>query len=182
MRALTSLAAAAATLMLAGCSSGSSVQYRPTATVRELMDAIVDPNADYIWDSVEIVATLEGTTKKEPRTDEEWKALRLHTLALLEATNLLQMPGRIVAHPGEKAEDPRVDLQPEEIQTKMNQNVAEWGRMAGILHDAAMQSLDAANRKDVQALLNAGDVLDSACESCHSRYWYRKAPGYAPAQ
>jgi hypothetical protein len=179
MRGLLASGVVAVTLALSACSPGPTSQFRPTATVREIMDAIVDPNADFIWDSVEVLATRQGTTKKEPRTEEDWKALRLHTIALIEATNLLLVPGRQIARPGEKAEDPRVDLQPEEIQTRMNQNRDDWISMTRILHDAGMESLDAVNKKDVRALLNAGDVLDQACESCHVRYWYRKAPGYA---
>ena len=166
-------------LVTAGCSRSSAPEYRPTATVREIMDSIVDPSADALWDSVEVVATLEGTVKKEPKTDEDWHALRRHAIALIEASNLLLMPNRLVAKPGEKAEDPRVDLHPEEIQTLIRQDPGTWNTVAHGLHDAAMQSLQATDAKDVTALLNAGDVLDQACESCHRRYWYRIQPSAA---
>jgi hypothetical protein len=32
--------------------------------------------------------------------------------------------------------------------------------------------LDAVDRRDVDALLVAGDGLDLACENCHVVYWY----------
>jgi hypothetical protein len=163
--------------LVSGCGGRSpSSEYSITATIRDLMDSTVDPNADYVWDSVEVVATLEGTTKKEPRTDEEWIAVRRHALALAEATNLLIMPGRQVAGPGAKAEDPRIDFQPEEIQTLMTQNRDEWVRLARGLHDSAMLSVNAADARSVAQLLDAGDDLDQACENCHRRYWYRKYP------
>src|SRR4029079_4700981 len=99
----------------AACSRSTPPEFQPTATVKDIMDSVVDPNADAIWDSVEIVATLQGIEEKAPRTDEEWKDLRRHAISLLEASNLLLVPGRQVAKPGEKAEDERVDLKPEEI-------------------------------------------------------------------
>ena len=99
-------------LAVAGCAGAPAAQYRPAATVREVMESIVDPAADSIWGAVEIVATLEGTVEKQPRTDDEWQALRRHAVMLMEAGNLLLIPGRKVARPGEKAGDPRVDLHP----------------------------------------------------------------------
>ena len=104
-------------LVAAGCSSQSrSPEFRPTSTVKDIMDSVVDPAADALWDSVEVVATLEGTEHKAPKTDDDWKVLRQHAIALVEASNLLLIPGRHVAKPGEKADDARVDLHPEEIE------------------------------------------------------------------
>jgi len=101
-------------LIAASCTSPQQTEFRPTSTVKDIMDSLIDPSADAIWDSVEVVATLEGTEHKAPRTDDEWKALRRHAVALVEASNLLLIPGRHVAKAGEKADDARVDLHPEE--------------------------------------------------------------------
>jgi cytochrome c556 len=159
------------------CSRSTSPEFQPTATVKDIMDSVVDPNADAIWDSVEIVATLQGTEEKAPRTDEDWKNLRRHAISLLEASNLLLVPGRHVAKPGEKAEDERVDLKPEEIEDRVKNDPGAWTSGAHGLHAATIESLQAIEARDVKALLNAGDVLDQACETCHRRYWYRVAPG-----
>jgi hypothetical protein len=161
------------TISAGGCSNPALPAFQPTATIREVMNSIVDPAADGLWDAVEIVATMAGTTKKAPSTDDEWNALRRHAIALAEASNLLLIPGRHVAQPGAQAGDPRADLHPEEIQVLMTQNPAAWARHASQLHDAALESLAAVDAKDVQQLLNAGDTLDKACESCHQTYWYR---------
>lgn len=158
------------------CSRASSPEFQPTATVKDIMDSIVDPNADFVWDSVEVVVTLQGTEEKAPKTDEDWKALRRHAISLLEASNLLLVPGRRIARPGEKAEDERVDLQPEEIEARVNQDKAAWTAGAHELHDATLESLNAIEARDVKGLLNAGDVLDQACETCHRKYWYRVPP------
>jgi len=156
-----------------GCAGESATEYKPTSTVREVMRSIVDPSSDALWDSVEIVATVEGTVHKMPKTDEEWAVLRRSAVTLVEAGNLLLIPGRLVARPGEPAGDPRTDLNPEEIDTKRRQAPGAWALRAHRLQDAAAESLKAIDAKDVTALLNAGETLDAACESCHRDYWYR---------
>src|SRR6516162_5117706 len=62
-------------------------EYRLTATVKDIMDALVDPGSDYIWDSVETTVSAKGIEEKAPHTDEEWKQVRNHAIMLLEATN-----------------------------------------------------------------------------------------------
>lgn len=157
-------------------SEPAATPLNPVSTVKDLMDSIVDPSADALWDSVEVVATLEGTEHKAPRTDDDWKALRRHAIALVEAGNLLVIPGRHVAKPGEMAEDARVDLHPEEIEALLVKDPAAWLRHARGLQNAAAESLKAIDARDVTALMNAGEVLDAACESCHRSYWYRTPP------
>jgi hypothetical protein len=160
----------------AGCASQTQPEYRPTSTVKDIMDSVIDPSADALWDSVEVIATLEGTEHKEPKTDEDWKTLRRHAIALVEASNLLLIPGRHVAQPGEKAEDARVDLHPEEIEALLIKDPGAWALRAHRLHDAATESLRAVEARDVTALVNSGETLDAACESCHRNYWYRTPP------
>jgi hypothetical protein len=174
----TALVASSITVLLAaaGCSSPPAVEFRPTSTVKDIMDAIVDPGADALWDSVEVIATLDGTEHKAPRTDDDWKALRQRAVSLVEAGNLLLIPGRHVARPGEKADDARVDLHPEEIEALLARDPASWALRAHRLHEAATESLTAIDARDVTALVNAGETLDNACESCHRNYWYRTPP------
>jgi hypothetical protein len=182
-------------LALASCASQQPKQeaqkpaepqadYRLTATVKDIMDALVDPGSDYIWDSVETVVSAKGVEEKAPRTDEEWKQVRNHAIMLLEATNLLQMPGRHVAKSGEKADDPKVELAPDQIETKINSDRAAWIKYAHGLHDATMKTLQAAEAKDKDKLLDVGNDIDEACEKCHLQYWYpnENRPEAAPSQ
>lgn len=159
-------------------------EYRPTATVKDIMDALVDPGSDYIWDSVETVVSAKGTEEKAPRTDEDWKAVRNHAIMLIEATNLLQMPGRHVAKSGEKADDPKVELSPEQIEGLINKDRAAWIKYAHGLHDATMKTLEAVDAKDKDKLLDVGNDIDEACEKCHLQYWYpnEKRPDALPSQ
>jgi hypothetical protein len=168
-------------IVIAGCTSPQRTEFRPTSTVKDIMDSLVDPSADAIWDSVEVVATLEGTEHKAPRTDDDWKALRRHAVALVEASNLLLIPGRHVARAGEKADDARVDLHPEEIEALLTKDPSAWAMRAHTLYDAAAESLKAIDARDVTSLMNSGETLDTACESCHRNYWYRTPPPEAAA-
>src|SRR5688572_28522593 len=84
--------------------------YRLIATIKDLMDAQVDPSAEFIWQSVSTMVTPTGSVTKAPRNPEEWNEVRRRAITLLEATNLLMMPGRRVAQPGEKSANPNVEL------------------------------------------------------------------------
>ena len=169
---------ALAAMAICGCASPASdaavggTTYRATSTIKDIMDSVIDPSADAVWDSVEIVATLQGTEQHAPKTDDEWKAVRRHAVTLVEASNLLIMPGRRVARPGEPAGDPKIDLPPEEIQKLVDGDLARWVRLAHGLHDAASTTLKAVDARDVNGLLAAGEGLDAACEACHKTYWY----------
>lgn len=158
-------------------------EFRTTATVKDIMDSVIDPSADSVWGSVSYVATLTGTTENFPRTDDEWKAVRRHAIALMEGSNMLLVPGRRVARPGEKAEDARVEHSPDDIEAMISHDRSSWTTLAHGLHDAATENLSAIEAKDVERLLTAGEVLDKACESCHVKYWYRVEPtGATPSQ
>ena len=43
-------------------------------------------------------------------------------------------------------------------------------------YQAAVESLKAIDAHDVTSLMNSGETLDTACESCHRNYWYRTPP------
>ena len=153
-------------------------EYRPTGTIKDIMDSIVDPSADVIWESVAEILTAAGTEERRPHTDDEWKTVRRAAIRILEATNLVQMPGREVARSGEKAEHPGIELPPEEIARLIAGDRSRFISLAHGLHDAAREALTAIDAHDGQSLFTAGEHLDRACESCHLVYWY--PPGKAP--
>ena len=155
-------------------------EYRPTTTIRDLMDGIVDPSADTIWNSVSTTITKKGKEEKAPHTDEEWGSVRHSAVTLIEASNLLQIPGRHVAMPGQKNEQ-GIELQPEQIDSLINQDRQAWITLAHGLHDAATQALHAAEARDPAKVLESGDAIDKACENCHQQYWYPHPP-HSPAK
>src|SRR5436853_2814096 len=64
------------------------------ATIKDIMDSMVDPSGDFLFESVAEIADTNGVTHKAPKTDEEWKEVRRRAVVLLEAPNLLIMEGR----------------------------------------------------------------------------------------
>src|SRR2546425_3291913 len=153
-------------LLVGACRAQQPADYRPTATVKDIMDSIVDPSADALWDSVGTTISAAGTEQRAPHTDEEWANLRRRTVQLIEATNLLLIPGRHVARPGEKAEDPKIQLAPEQIEALINEDRQAWTRRAHGLHDAAVGAQKAIEARDAEALLDAGGVVAKAGGKC----------------
>jgi len=180
MRALLSLIAAAV-LVLSGCrgrepskaETAAVPGFRLNATIRDIMDSFIDPAADHIWDSVSITMTAKGSEERYPRTDEEWRELRRRAIQIMEGANLLLVPGRHVARPGEKV-DPRIALPPDQIEALINQDRPAFTKMVNDLYDSALPVLQAIEAKDKDKLLEVSDGIDGACENCHIKYWYAK--------
>lgn len=178
------LGATAAIALLGACSQGgddiqssrappASAQQSPfiaTATIKELMDSTVDPSADALWESVAVVYSMSGEKERSPRTPEEWLAVRRHAITLVEATNLLVMEGRHAApadtQPGEG------ELSPQQIDQRIASDRETFVRFAHGLHATATKALEAIDKQDSEALLQAGGDIDEACEACHVTYWY----------
>jgi len=142
------------------------------------MDSEVDPSADYIWESIGTEVSAAGIVDKRPQTDEEWKEERRRAVILVEAANLLLMPGRHVAKPGEKAENPEVELGPEEIEALINKDRPNFVKLAKAFQETAIAQLKAVDEKNVPDLLKEGGNLDTRCEDCHKTYWYPNDPVY----
>src|SRR5439155_23619865 len=117
-------------------------------TIKDIMDSMVDPSGDYMFESIEEIADERGVRQVAPQTDEEWTKVRHHVFILLEAPNLLIMDGRKVAQPGERADNPNVELQPEEIQKLVDGDRPSFVRRAKRLQDAAGAALKAVDAKD----------------------------------
>ena len=143
-----------------------------TATIKDLMDAMVDPNAEYLFDNIVEIVDETGIIDKTPKTDAEWKEVRRRALMLVEAPNLLVTPGRKVAKPGEKPEYPEVELGPEQIQKLIDDDRDAFVRRARRLQDSALLALKAIDARDKKDLFAKLGEVDKACESCHLHYWY----------
>ena len=143
-----------------------------SATIKDIMDSMVDPSGDFLFESVAEIADERGVTEKAPQTDEEWAQVRRHALVLLEAPNLLVMEGRKVARPHERSKNPQVELQPEDIQKSVDGDRPSFIRRAQKLQDSAEMVLKAVDSRDTTALFHAIEGIDRACENCHLHYWY----------
>ena len=157
--------------------------YTTSSTIKEIMMWMVDPAADQVWQAVMTVESAKGTIDTAPRNDEEWNVARRGAITLMEASNLLMMPGRHVGRPGEKSEAPGVELEPAEMEANILKDIPEFHKAALGLHEAATHALAAVDAKDSQKLFEVGEEVERACEHCHSRYWYpnEKIPPFPSA-
>ena len=174
--------------LMAGCRAAAppappAPEFRPTATVREIMGNMIDPSADVLWESVATIVSQAGIVDKRPRTDDEWAAVKRSAVTLVEATNLI-----LIDRPTGRTEDisanPNIELSPAEIDELRKKDPETWKMFVKGLYDASIPALDAINKKDADALLNSGEALDVACENCHLHYWYppNKTPPSVPSQ
>ena len=76
-----------------GCGAAEP-PFRPLADNKLLMQAVVDPQADVIWEAVQTIVTEQGTQEIRPQTEEEWVSVRNSAVTLAEAGNLLMMSPR----------------------------------------------------------------------------------------
>ena len=140
------MCAALALAASAACSGPPPTTYKPIADVKQMMESIVDPSADGVWDSVKVIYTKAGMEERRPRTDKEWAVVRGHAMTLAESGNLLMMPGRA-------------------------KDGGDWMKFAQELVDTSAIALRAAEAKDYDKLMDVGGLIDEVCERCHKKYW-----------
>jgi hypothetical protein len=146
----------------------------PVLSVKELMEHIVDPTADWVFDAAVIDVSEKEVVETKPLTDEDWLKVERGALILAESANLLKMP-RAMVPPGDKSLNDAPggpELTPREIEAKVKQDPAMWNRHADGLRAAALESLQIIKSRDAEGLFDAGDKIDKACERCHLEYWY----------
>lgn len=121
---------------------GGEPQFKIVATTDQVMDAIIIPHAQAVWDAV---VYENGKMVSEPKTDDDWYNLQMHAYAVAEAGNLLKMPPR----------------------AKDN---GDWMKFSTALTDSSMAVVRAAEKKDVEGLLAAGGNVYNVCTDCHRQY------------
>jgi hypothetical protein len=166
----------ASVLALGGCTTPSSspAPIEMGATIKDIMDSMIDPSGDFMFEAVAEIADEQGVTQKAPRTEEEWKEVRNRAIILYEGMNLVMMEGRKVAQQGDKSKFPQVELEPDEIQKLIEGDRPRFVKRAKRLQEAAKMALQATESKDTKALFGAIEHIDRACENCHLHYWYPK--------
>jgi hypothetical protein len=154
-----------------------SEDQRPVPSIQDIMDTLVDPSADAIWDSVGLIETKDGTHARTPG-DKEWRALKLRAEKLIEGAEHLQTP-RPVGGDGHgalaDATTPGI-RNAAQIRGDIDANPARFKAAAERLRLAGQDAATAIAAKDAKALLVAGAHMDDACEACHSAYWYPRTP------
>lgn len=145
---------------------------KPELTVKDIMDSMVDPSGDFLFESVQDIADASGWHRKEPKTDAQWAELAKHWTVLKGAHRLLIQEGRKAGRDEDKPDHPEVENPPAEVQKLMDAERPDWIVRAQRLDAAADLGLKATAAKDVTALSAALLNLDKVCESCHLHYFY----------
>jgi hypothetical protein len=117
----------------------------PVASVKQIMNGIVQPAANVVFGSVGTIISAAGIVEKSPKTDEEWAAVGSSAVALVESANLLLMGDRAVDR-------------------------GDWVTMSRALADAGMETLKATEAKSSEGVLAAGAVVNQTCDNCHRKY------------
>jgi len=144
----------------------------PVLSVKELMQHIVDPQADYAFDAVVVDVGPKGVVETTPTTDEDWTRIERGMWVLAEASNLLKMP-RKMAPDGEGNPEPGgPELTPAQIEAKVAESPVLWNSHADQLRAEALKIVDIVKARDAKKLFDAGSALDRACEGCHLEFWY----------
>jgi hypothetical protein len=152
----------------------------PVVSVKELMQYMIDPVADNVFDAVWWDTTKAGVVKHEPRTQDDWDRVRTGAVSLAEGIQLLKVP-RPWTPPGDvnNSTGPNPpELSPTQMQAKLEKDPVFWEAKIQALRNAALEVVEIAKKKDTSALFSASADLDEACEACHLEYWY---PGDAAA-
>jgi cytochrome c556 len=150
---------------------------KPVVSVKELMEHMIDPAADYIFDSVSTVIDPKGNVvEKAPKTDEDWEKLRIGAVTLAEGVYLLkvQRPFTPAGDENHSVGPDATELSPAQILAKVQKDPVEWNARIEALRNVGLEVLEIAKKKDTKELWEATENLDEACEACHRSYWYPK--------
>jgi hypothetical protein len=189
----TSVLIVAATGLLAACSKAppstppeaapgpSTAAIKTVAGVQDIMNYMVDPAADFLWESVSTTETAEGVDEKQPRTDEEWREVHKHAILLTEGANLLLIDRHVVGE-GRSLEDHGTpgNLTAAESEDAIRKDRQTFISFALALRDVGESMVAAADKRNPQAIVDAGDAMDQVCEGCHLKFWYpgQKIPAF----
>lgn len=117
-------------------------QYRQTASLEQVMEATVTTASNAIFDAV---VWVNGEPVNLPKTEADWENVEHGAITLAESADLMMMPGRV-------------------------KDWGDWRRFAHDLHNGARAAERAALNKNVDEVLQAGDLIYEACTNCHRKY------------
>ena len=126
----------------------------PKGYVKDVMNYMMMPSASGVWNAVATTTDQTGVHESRPQTDDDWNKVIAAATELAETTNLLMVPGRRRCVGGAI---PAAFL-------------TDWRRKAREVGEAANIALIIAKKHDADALAEAGERIDVACDQCHEKY------------
>ena len=166
----TVISATPATLVAGSTNAAANRQIY--ASIRDLMESIIDPSADVLWGAAGTVVDQGGIQDMLPKTQEEWLNVRRAAVRIIEGSNLLTMAGRDAAPAGAESEAPGVELEPAQITALIKKKRNSFNAFARALQVLGAEALRASETKDANLLVDIGGRMEDVCESCHQTFWY----------
>ncbi len=136
-------------LALAGCSkpqsqAQSQARYDTSLDMKEIMGHLVDPGSWAFWRATGTVETADGEKSNAPTTEEGWEAAESGATEVMEAGNILLLPGY--------SRGPEFDAFAQDLIAK--------GKAAR----------EAAEAKDPKRMFDTGAAMYQVCVNCHAKY------------
>ena len=139
---------------------------RNPATLAQLMKGILYPNSNIIFfaqsdNPNDVPQAKDPATAVNPLASSygKWEAVENSSLALVEAANLLTVPGRKCSNG-----------------LPVPVTNADWPKLVQGLRNAGMVAYKAAQSKNQDKILDAADVMTTACANCHDKYREKPTP------
>jgi len=119
--------------------------YRPIGDMADLMNGVVEPAAEVIWDAVGVIVDSAGEHQLAPQTEEDWLALRAAAYTVAESGNLLMMPERAL-------------------------DQGAWITMSQTLVEMGQRAIEATDARNLDAIFDVGAEIYYVCTNCHGAY------------
>jgi hypothetical protein len=127
------------------CGGPEPPPFKTVVDTKLLMQSVIDPNADIVWDAVKTIDTPKGTESIRPKSDQEWALVRNAAVTVAESGNLLMMAPRA-------------------------KNSGEWMTLAQQMIDTGQEAIKAVDAKNADRLFTVGGDIYDACSACHAKY------------
>ena len=132
----------------------------PPSTLAQLMKGIIYPNSNVIFaaqdtNPADVAPAKDASVAVNPLESSygKWEAVENSGLALAESARLLTVPGRMCSN------GRAVPI-----------GNADWASLVQGLRQAGLVAYKAAQSKDQDKILDAAEVMTTACSKCHDKY------------
>lgn len=138
--------AAALFVTAAACNSAPSAPpFKAVADTKDLMELVMERQADIVWGATGTIITEAGAEELSPKTEEDWIAVKAAAVNLVETGNLLMIAPR--AQDGDR-----------------------WMQNTQKMMAQGEKMIAAIDRKDTKAMFDVGSDLYDTCTNCHMHY------------
>ncbi len=141
------LIAVTLSVLAAGCSQSAppAPPFKAIAETKDLMDNVMERQADIVWGATGSIITAEGVQELRPKTDEDWANVKAAAINLTETGNLLMIAPRA-------------------------QDGGQWMENVQKMMAQGQRMIAAIDRRNTQEMFDVGSDLYDTCTNCHMHY------------